>query len=74
MPSMRYLSRPEQSEYLDKEWGIQRAPRTLAKYASTGGGPKFCKVGPHAKSTPEWLDEYARSLIGEPMASTSEAA
>ena len=73
MSPNRYLSRREQSDYLERVWGIQRAPTTLAKYATTGGGPKYCLVGAHAKSTAQWLDEYALSLITAPKTSTSEA-
>lgn len=71
MQQQKYLDRREQSEYLARK-GLRRSPKTLAKLACIGGGPKFVKFGQRALSTPEWLDEWAQSLISAPANSTSE--
>jgi hypothetical protein len=60
------------SAYLREQWGIERAPGTLAKLAVVGGGPRFRKVGRIPLYAAEDLDGWARALLGEPVASTSE--
>ena len=49
--------------------------RTLAKLRCVGGGPEFMKAGPQiVLYTKAALDEWARSKIGAPVASTSHRA
>jgi hypothetical protein len=66
----RYLRRNIAARYLSENWGITRAPQTLAKLACVGGGPRFVKAGRIPLYKPEDLDSWARNLIGE----TAEAA
>jgi hypothetical protein len=68
----RRLRRTEASEYLKETWGIDRAPATLAKLATIGGGPKFEKANRIPLYAPQFLDEWARSILSPPMTSTSD--
>ena len=68
----RRLRRKEASEYLKEVWGIERATATLAKLATIGGGTKFQKANRIPLYTPEFLDEWARSILSPPMTSTSD--
>jgi hypothetical protein len=71
----RPLSRKEASGYLLSRHGIARAPATLAKLATIGGGPVFRKVNSRlAVYNPSDLDAWAASIMSGPMRSTSEAA
>ena len=45
MKKIRLIQRKEAAAYLLNEWGITRTPKTLAKYATVGGGPPFRKDG-----------------------------
>ena len=40
----QFLSRKQAAAYLARK-GLSRSEKTLAKYATTGGGPKFRKFG-----------------------------
>lgn len=71
---MYLLTTPQASDYLRKEHGINRAPATLNKLRTVGGGPKFRRVGRHIFYVPASLDEWAASLLSVEMASTSQAA
>jgi hypothetical protein len=66
------LRRKAASAYLLEKFGIERAPGTLAKLATLGGGPVFCRVGRIPIYATDDLDTWALSLIGTPMRSTSE--
>lgn len=66
-----YLTRVEQAQFLTEN-GYPTSPRTLAKLACVGGGPKFVKFGRRPLSTPEWLLEWAESRTSAPVSSTSE--
>ena len=68
----RPLRRAEASEYLKENWGIDRAPSTLAKLATLGGGPSFRRANRIPLYPPEFLDEWARSILSPPMTSTSD--
>lgn len=68
----RRLRRWEASQYLKEQWGIERAPTTLAKLAVIGGGPRFERAGRIPLYAPEFLDEWAQSLLSAPLSSTSE--
>ena len=70
----RRLRRSEASKYLLDVHGISRTPKTLAKLAVTGGGPKFQKDGRIPLSSPIWLDEFAESVLSPVVSSTAELA
>lgn len=67
------LRRREASRYLQTRHGLPVATATLAKYAVTGGGPRFQKPGARTVLyTTQELDRWAMEKLGEPIASTSE--
>jgi hypothetical protein len=66
------LRRREAAHYLKVNWGIPQSPKTLAKKAVVGGGPKFRKAGPWPLYDTPDLDEWARSELSDLVASTSE--
>ncbi len=69
---MPRLRRADACEYLRHRHGITRSPATLAKYATTGGGPRFQKASRDVLYAPHDLDEWAESLLSAPVAHTSE--
>jgi hypothetical protein len=66
------LRRKAASDYLFEKHGIERAPTTLAKLASAGGGPVFSHVGNVPVYSPSDLDDWAQSLISGPVRLASE--
>ena len=74
MDKIRLLPRKDAAAYLSEEWGISRTPKTLAKYATVGGGPAFRKDGKHALYAPSDLDAYAASTLSPLVSSTAELA
>jgi hypothetical protein len=66
------LRRRAASAYLSEKHGIERAPSTLGKLASSGGGPVFSHVGNVPVYSPSDLDEWANSLISGPVRLASE--
>lgn len=64
------LVREEASAYLKQVYGIRRAPATLAKMASTGGGPRFHKINRSPLYPVAELDVWARKQLG-PLRSSS---
>ncbi len=60
------LTRKESADYLKEKWGITRTPKTLAKLASAGCGPKYQTDGRDALSLPDWLDEWASEILHSP--------
>lgn len=69
------LTRTGASAYLMERHGISRTPGTLAKLAVIGGGPKFRKIGlRQVLYDVAALDEWALSVLSEPLGSTSERA
>jgi hypothetical protein len=69
----RKYRRSEASEYLKQEHDLDCAPTTLAKLATTGGGPPFFS-GPKFPLYPQrGLDEWAKRKLGKLVNSTSEA-
>lgn len=66
------LRRKEASEYLLQKHGIRRSPATLASLATRGGGPQFHLAGTIPLYDIEFLDTYARELLGKPVRTTSE--
>jgi hypothetical protein len=67
------MHRSEASAYLRERHGVKAAPGTLAKLASTGGGPEFSYRGRFPVYTPEALDSYAAAKSTCAVRSTSEA-
>jgi hypothetical protein len=72
MEKIRLLPRKDAATYLSEEWGITRTAKTLAKYATVGGGPAFRKDGKHALYAPADLDAYASSTLSPLVKSTAE--
>ncbi len=70
MPNEKqYLTRGEASGYCIKK-GFPVSPKTLAKYASIGGGPKFFKFGTaRVLYQIEDLDEWIRQRLSDRFAS-----
>ena len=66
--------RAEASSYLKQNWGISRAPSTLAKLACLGGGPRFQSAGRIPLYPETELDEWARSILSPLKSSTSAVA
>jgi hypothetical protein len=60
------MRRDQASAYLKNTWGIDRAPATLAKDACNGTGAVIQFVGIFPYYTPESLDDFARTLLGQP--------
>ncbi|MFT7569459.1 MAG: hypothetical protein ACI9JL_000478 [Paracoccaceae bacterium] len=67
------LIRKDASEYLLRVHGVSRKPKTLAKLACVGGGPKFRKDGRFPLYPVIELDAYARTKLGELVSSNAEA-
>ncbi len=66
----KFLTRVEAAEYLT-QLGAPVAKTTLAKWATVGGGPAFCKFGTRALYTPAALDAWVQARITAPMLSTT---
>ena len=66
------LRRSEASEYLLLAHGLQRAPATLAKLASVGGGPAFQKPGATPLYAITELDRWAVETMGPVLKSTAD--
>ena len=56
----RLLRRAEAAQYVHDKWGYPCSPRTLAKYAVIGGGPRFRKAGRYPLYHPDDLDVWVR--------------
>ena len=66
----QYLTRGQASEYCLRK-GLPVSPKTLAKYACVGGGPKFRKFGKMRvvyKITD--LDEWIEQRLSDTFAAT----
>jgi hypothetical protein len=70
----RLRRRSDAANYVQSEWGIPCATKTLAKLAVIGGGPPFRKAGRTPLYPEDGLDEWARSRLGPRVRSTSELA
>jgi hypothetical protein len=69
---LRLLRRVEAAEHIRGKWGYPCSPRTLAKYAVTGGGPPFRKAGRYPLYHPDDLDCWVGGKLSDPVTSTSE--
>ena len=72
--SIPCLRRVEASDYLLRKFGLRIAPATLAKLASTGGGPPFHKAGTTPLYPRTELDRWAIERLGRLRRSTSDGA
>jgi hypothetical protein len=68
----RLRRRGDAAQYIQSEWGIPCATKTLAKLAVVGGGPVFRKAGRTPLYPEDALDDWARSKLGPRVRSTSE--
>lgn len=65
-----YLTRGQAAEYCIKQC-LPVSPKTLAKYACVGGGPKFCKFGTmRVIYKIEDLDEWIERRLSKTFSST----
>ena len=65
-----YLTRGQAAEYCIKQ-GLPVSPKTLAKYACGGGGPKFRKFGKmRVIYKIEDLDEWIERRLSKTFSST----
>ena len=63
----QYLTRGQASEYCLRK-GLPVSPKTLAKYACVGGGPKFRKFGTmrviyKVKDLDEWIERRLSKIF-----------
>ena len=66
----QYLTRGQAAEYCIKQ-GLPVSPKTLAKYACVGGGPKFRKFGTmRVIYKVEDLDEWIERRLSKIFSST----
>ena len=72
MEPHRFLRRKEASAYLQKTYGLIRAPSTLAKLAVIGGGPVFRRINRIPLYSTKDLDDWVTSKLSGPMRSTSD--
>ena len=71
-PSSRLLRRCEAAAYTTRTHGIPCSPKTLAKYATVGGGPAYVKAGRIPLYSREDLDAWAEARLSPKVRSTSE--
>jgi hypothetical protein len=67
----RLLRRAEAAFYVTENWGYPLSPKTLAKLAVVGGGPKFRKASRFPLYEVVDLDDWVRSKLTRPVTSTS---
>jgi hypothetical protein len=67
----RLLRRAEAARYVTESWGYPLSPKTLAKLAVVGGGPKFRKASRFPLYETADLDDWVRSKLSRPVTSTS---
>ena len=65
------LTRKEAAEYLTEVLGTPVSFKTLQKYATVGGGPRYQKFGRRVVYTQEWLREWTESKMGQQVYSSS---
>ena len=67
----RLLRRAEAATHIHHKWGYPCSPRTLAKYAVVGGGPRFRKAGRYPLYHPDDLDDWINGKLSNVVTSTS---
>jgi hypothetical protein len=68
----KFMRRAEAAKYIEREHGFPCSAKTLAKYAVTGAGPAFQKIGPWPLYTERWCDEWVESKTSKMVRCTSE--
>jgi hypothetical protein len=68
----RMLRRTDAAKYIEEKWGARYSPKTLAKLAVVGGGPKFRKAGRIPLYEQPHLDDWVRAKLSSLVSSTSE--
>jgi hypothetical protein len=68
----KYLCKKEASRYLKNEFGLSVSDKTLSKYITTGGGPKYYKFGWRVVYTVETLTEWVNSRMSKPLQGSFE--
>ena len=67
----RLLRRAEAALHVQDKWGYPCSPKTLAKYAVIGGGPRFRKAGRYPLYHPDDLDVWVNGRLSDLVTSTS---
>jgi hypothetical protein len=67
----RLLRRADAARYVSDNWGYPCSPKTLAKYAVIGGGPRFRKAGRYPLYQSDDLDAWVNSKLSKAVTSTS---
>lgn len=67
----RLLRRAEAALHIHNKWGYPCSPKTLAKYAVIGGGPRFRKAGRYPLYHPDDLDVWVNGRLSDLVTSTS---
>jgi hypothetical protein len=67
----RLLRRVEAARHIHDKWGYPCSPKTLAKYAVIGGGPRFRKAGRFPLYHPDDLDRWVSDKLSDLVTSTS---
>ncbi|MFV0626882.1 MAG: helix-turn-helix transcriptional regulator [Alphaproteobacteria bacterium] len=69
----KYITREQASQYLTNVLGCPTSFKTLCKFATTGGGPKYVKFGSRrVLYTIEALNEWASGRLSQPVAHSSQ--
>ena len=68
----RMLRRSDAARYVVETWGLPLSPKTLAKLAVVGGGPRFRKASRFPMYEVTSLDDWVRSKLSPAVSSTSE--
>ncbi len=72
---MKYYTRTEACAFLKSTFGLTVSPKTLGKYATIGGGPKYHKFGNKTVVYDEQeLQQWAISRISTPISNSCEVA
>jgi len=72
LSSTQRLRRNEAAAYVRREWNLPCSPKTLAKFAVSGGGPLYRLAGRFPMYEIPDLDEWCRSRLGPKRRSTSD--
>jgi hypothetical protein len=73
MVPKQHLTRQEASDYLTNVRGLPTSPKTLAKFATVGGGPEYRKFGSRrVVYEVSALDAWVESKLSRPFANTSQ--
>ena len=68
----KFLNKKEASLYLSNELGLTISDKTLSKYITTGGGPKYFKFGCRVVYTIDSLNDWVNSKLSKPLQGSYE--